>query len=49
VGMAAFKVPARIEILDTFPVTAGTNGVKIRLEDLRRMAAERLAPAQAGP
>jgi fatty-acyl-CoA synthase len=41
--LAAFKVPSRVVILDAFPVTAGTNGVKVRLEDLRRMAASLLA------
>jgi acyl-CoA synthetase (AMP-forming)/AMP-acid ligase II len=39
-GLAAFKAPARIEVLDGFPVTAGTNGVKIRTEELKRMAQE---------
>ncbi len=37
-GLAAFKAPARIVILDAFPVTVGTNGTKIRIEDLKRMA-----------
>jgi fatty-acyl-CoA synthase len=37
-GLAAFKIPARIVILDAFPVTAGTNGAKIRIEALKRMA-----------
>jgi acyl-CoA synthetase (AMP-forming)/AMP-acid ligase II len=38
--LAAFKIPARIEILDAFPVTAGTNGAKIKTEELKRMARE---------
>jgi fatty-acyl-CoA synthase len=46
--LAAFKIPARIEILDAFPVTAGTNGAKIRTEELRRRAAALIEPA-AGP
>jgi acyl-CoA synthetase (AMP-forming)/AMP-acid ligase II len=40
--LAAFKVPARIEVLDAFPLTAGTNGAKIRTEELKRMALTRL-------
>jgi acyl-CoA synthetase (AMP-forming)/AMP-acid ligase II len=39
--LAAFKIPARIEILDAFPVTAGTNGAKIKTEELKRMALAR--------
>ena len=38
--LAAFKRPAHIEVLDAFPVTAGTNGAKIKIEELKRMAAE---------
>jgi fatty-acyl-CoA synthase len=38
--LAAFKIPVRVEILDTFPVTAGTNGAKIKTEELKRMARE---------
>ena len=38
--LAAFKIPARIEVLDAFPVTAGTNGAKIKIEELKRMAAQ---------
>ncbi|MDB5482429.1 MAG: AMP-binding protein [Caulobacteraceae bacterium] len=37
-GLAAFKAPARVEILDSFPVTVGTNGAKIRTEELKRIA-----------
>jgi fatty-acyl-CoA synthase len=37
--LAAFKIPVKIVVLDAFPVTAGTNGAKIKAEDLRRMAA----------
>jgi fatty-acyl-CoA synthase len=46
--LAAFKIPVRIEVLDAFPVTAGTNGAKIKTEELRRLAAA-LIVAQAGP
>jgi fatty-acyl-CoA synthase len=42
-ALAAFKVPARIEVLDAFPVTTGTNGTKIRANELRERAAELLA------
>jgi acyl-CoA synthetase (AMP-forming)/AMP-acid ligase II len=36
--LAAFKIPVRIAVLDAFPVTAGTNGAKIKTEELKRMA-----------
>jgi acyl-CoA synthetase (AMP-forming)/AMP-acid ligase II len=42
-SLAAFKVPARIEVLAEFPVTTGTNGTKIRAAELRERAAELLA------
>ena len=42
-ALAGFKVPARIEVLDAFPVTTGTNGTKIRANELRERAAELLA------
>ena len=42
-ALAAFKVPARIEVLAEFPVTTGTNGTKIRAAALRERAAELLA------
>ena len=45
-ALAAFKVPTRIEVLDAFPVTTGTNGTKIRANELRERAAEMLG---AGP
>ncbi len=40
-ALAAFKVPARVEVLAEFPVTTGTNGTKIRAGELRERA-ERL-------
>jgi fatty-acyl-CoA synthase len=43
-ALAAFKVPARIEVLDAFPVTTGTNGTKIRAAELRERAVELLKP-----
>jgi len=41
--VAAFKVPTVLRILQEFPVTAGTNGTKIRTAELRRWASEDLA------
>jgi acyl-CoA synthetase (AMP-forming)/AMP-acid ligase II len=38
--LARFKVPARILVLDEFPVTTGTNGTKIKTAALRERAAE---------
>jgi fatty-acyl-CoA synthase len=45
--LAAFKVPTRVVFLDAFPVTAGTNGAKVKLEELRRMAAALLPAAES--
>jgi acyl-CoA synthetase (AMP-forming)/AMP-acid ligase II len=42
-SLAAFKVPARVEVLDAFPVTTGTNGTKIRAAELRERAEHLLA------
>ncbi len=36
--LARYKVPVRVIPLDTFPITDGPNGVKIRLTELRDMA-----------
>ncbi len=47
-GLANYKRPERIEIVDEFPVTDGPNGVKIRKVELRHRAAELLA-ADGGP
>jgi fatty-acyl-CoA synthase len=41
--LAAFKLPARIWVVDAFPVTQSANGTKVQRAALRRMAAERLA------
>jgi fatty-acyl-CoA synthase len=42
--LAAYKTPALVVILEAFPVTAGTNGVKIRLDELKRMAQRSVFP-----
>ena len=39
-GIANFKVPARIVVVDEFPSVDGPNGVKILKRDLRTMAAD---------
>ncbi len=39
-GLADFKVPERIFVLDAFPVTTGANGIKIQRTKLRHMAEE---------
>ncbi|MGO4393970.1 AMP-binding protein [Variovorax sp. M-6] len=41
--MAAFKVPARVWVIDEFPTTQGANGTKIQRAVLRAMAEERFA------
>ncbi|MBB4371320.1 fatty-acyl-CoA synthase [Bradyrhizobium sp. cir1] len=41
--LAGYKVPARIYLVDTFPVTDSANGVKIQRARLRTMAMERIA------
>jgi fatty-acyl-CoA synthase len=41
--LAAYKVPARIYVVDAFPVTESANGVKIQRARLRAMALERIA------
>jgi fatty-acyl-CoA synthase len=40
--LAAFKVPARIVVLEALPVHEGANATKVRLDELRRMATEAL-------
>lgn len=42
-GLANYKRPERIVVVDEFPVTDGPNGVKIRKVDLRERAAALLA------
>ena len=41
-GMANFKVPARIFLIDKFPTTTGPSGTKIQRTKLREMAMEKL-------
>ena len=41
--LAGYKVPARIYLVDSFPVTDSANGVKIQRARLRAMAMERIA------
>jgi acyl-CoA synthetase (AMP-forming)/AMP-acid ligase II len=40
-GLAKFKVPAQVHLIDEMPTTSGTNGSKIRAATLREWAAER--------
>jgi fatty-acyl-CoA synthase len=40
--LAGYKVPARIYVVDAFPVTHSANGVKIQRARLRAMAMERI-------
>ena len=37
-GMASFKVPIGVQLLDEFPVTESANGIKIQKSRLREMA-----------
>ncbi|MBR1088038.1 AMP-binding protein [Bradyrhizobium manausense] len=41
--LASYKLPARIYVVDAFPVTDSANGVKIQRAKLRAMAMERIA------
>jgi fatty-acyl-CoA synthase len=41
--LAAYKVPARIYFVESFPVTDSANGVKIQRAKLRAMAMEKIA------
>jgi len=41
--LAGYKIPARIYVVDAFPVTDSANGVKIQRTKLRTMAMERIA------
>jgi fatty-acyl-CoA synthase len=36
--LATFKVPARVMIVDSLPTVEGPNGVKVRRDELRRIA-----------
>lgn len=46
-ALAPFKVPARVWLVDEFPVTQSSNGTKIQRVKLREMALERLAHTPA--
>lgn len=41
--LAGYKVPARVYVVDAFPVTDSANGVKIQRARLRAMAMDRIA------
>ena len=45
--LASFKVPARMIVVDSLPTVEGPNGVKVRREELRRMAQETLNSAKS--
>ncbi len=47
-GLANFKCPARVIVVDAFPVTEGPNGTKIRKTDLRDRASA-LLQADSAP
>lgn len=46
--LARFKVPAQVHLIDAMPMTAGTNGAKIRAVELREMAKELAAAGTEG-
>lgn len=48
-GLAKFKVPTRILLLDEFPTTSGTNGTKIRNAVLRDWAEQAVPAPTRGP
>lgn len=39
-ALAGFKVPAAVHVVEAMPTTSGTNGTKIKAEELRRWALE---------
>jgi len=41
--LAGYKIPARIFVVDAFPVTESANGIKVQRGRLRAMAMERIA------
>jgi fatty-acyl-CoA synthase len=45
--LAGYKVPARIFLIDAFPVTESANGVKIQRARLRAIAMEKIASERA--
>lgn len=42
-SLARYKVPVAVYVIDEMPVTAGTNGTKIRANVLKEWALERFA------
>ncbi|HUZ40604.1 MAG TPA: AMP-binding protein [Acidimicrobiales bacterium] len=48
-NLAGFKVPLRVIEVSEFPTTAGTNGPKVRFEELRETARELLGEKPEGP
>jgi fatty-acyl-CoA synthase len=46
--LAAYKIPARIFFIDTFPVTESANGIKIQRGKLREIAMEKIADESRG-
>lgn len=47
--LARFKVPARVHLIDEMPMTAGTNGAKIRAVALRDLAVQLNTPPDKQP
>jgi fatty-acyl-CoA synthase len=47
--LAAFKVPAHVWMVESFPVTQSPNGTKIQRGRLREMALEKQAALRCGP
>ena len=48
-GMASFKVPIGVQLLNQFPVTESANGIKIQKSRLREMAGARLSRDRQSP
>jgi len=48
-GMASFKVPIAVQLLNQFPVTESANGIKIQKSRLREMAGARLSRDRQSP
>ena len=50
VGLANYKIPARVGIVDALPVVEGPNGVKVLKSELREWAVELVpGPVVPGP
>ncbi len=48
-GMASFKVPIGVQLLNQFPVTDSANGIKIQKSRLREMASAQLSQDKQSP